>query len=1249
MDDSPTSYARHADTARFPRDRNDLTSTSQCPACFTTLTALVCTTCGLDLANPAAAELALVSTDVAGLLDERVQLIGRIRFESALAAREAEATPTLLPTGPDPVDDAAQPLSPPVGPPLTAPSSAAAVPPLSPAAAPAAPVPGAPRRSSVQVALIIVGVSLVSIAAIYFLVYAFITYGIVWRSVIIGAITVAAFAVASVLRRKNLASTAEGIGAFAVVLVYLDAFAVRANDLFDAGSSDALVYWGATLVLSAVGFSVWHRASALRVASVAAAVAFAPGIGLLVAGVAEPLDTTTRVFAAFLAVALAGLVHPLVAPRGHTAAALTVPERAIAAGIGAVGIVVAFFAGFELARVAEPRVSPALWAVALVALAHIVVIARGSTADERPAGSPVARTVAAFFAAVGALALSLAIVLVAFRTLTSAGAMLGITVGPTLVVLALAFFALRATTALPRLALRTAAYAAAAVTVSMLLITATHVVVLAVGAVNTALGSSAFALGFASRIADPVTDTLTSAAALVVVPVLVALFGRLTGTAERVRTPLLWAAVVLALLLVPLLGSLGGVLVGWLAEAAAAVALLVWLDRAGAQRTGRFGRLLLPATVLGVVATVLSYTVSWAGDDTWPIGTVATVLLLIVARWAVPGAGVPQRAALVALATAVALGGAAAVGLRLGDDAFTDPARAVASLAIVLFGLAALPLPEVLSALERRSVFVVAAAAIALAVPFSAGSVVLSLLLVAAVLGWIVPRGSGGFLLERRVAAFALAPALLWAAASITRELDPFSVLVDLAAVAAALLAAAGSLALAARSHSTLRVAGDVGVAVVAVPAVLLAALLGQQTWIVLLLAAITTLLSAVSPAGLFAAPGNRRQLGWLALALATAALWWRLDESSVSAIEAYTLPLAGALLIIAALDWRARRSTTTPLFVLAALLVAVVPTALSTTGETTIEAVLVGSVAAALLLVGSVVRAPQWARGYLDALAAAGVAGLLIVTVTQSLDSGPADATADVWVAAALGVLAVAAFGQCSGRPGDRPFTPRVGQALLVAGLTLVVAVEATLLDDSSPGFARALVTVSLFCALFVASQLTARLPVDRATGWVALTYALLVAVASIAVGSVDAVEWVSIPIALSLLVAGALRLAREPHLRSTRALGGGLMALFLPSLFETTNESDVWRLVAIGVLAIAAVIVGLVRRLQAPFVVGGIVAIVHGIATFEPQIRAVYQSTEWWIWAGAGGIVIIVLGARYERSLRTAKNVVASIGNLR
>jgi hypothetical protein len=105
----------------------------------------------------------------------------------------------------------------------------------------------------------------------------------------------------------------------------------------------------------------------------------------------------------------------------------------------------------------------------------------------------------------------------------------------------------------------------------------------------------------------------------------------------------------------------------------------------------------------------------------------------------------------------------------------------------------------------------------------------------------------------------------------------------------------------------------------------------------------------------------------------------------------------------------------------------------------------------------------------------------------------------------------------------------------------------------------------------------------------------------------------------------------------------------LLLPPLLATLVDRPLWRLVAIGVVAVAMVVAGARLRLQAPFVVGAVVAVVHGVATFTPQIRAVYELTEWWVWAGVGGIVIIVLAARYERSITAARDVVVRVGSLR
>src|SRR6185312_3661701 len=191
MADSDADFTHYAGRVSFPRTPEDLTNTSICPACLSPLTSRVCTVCTLDLNHPAAAELFQTSTDAATALRRRLALIGRIRFETAqlieqqAAARGAQATASASSVADAPRVSAAvatPPVAPAVIPPVAPAASGSGVAPL---ATPTT-APGAPRRSSVQLVMLVVGVSLLSIAAIFFLVFAFITYGLLVRSLIIG-------------------------------------------------------------------------------------------------------------------------------------------------------------------------------------------------------------------------------------------------------------------------------------------------------------------------------------------------------------------------------------------------------------------------------------------------------------------------------------------------------------------------------------------------------------------------------------------------------------------------------------------------------------------------------------------------------------------------------------------------------------------------------------------------------------------------------------------------------------------------------------------------------------------------------------------------------------------------------------------------------------------------------------------------------------------------------------------------------
>lgn len=1671
MADHGSSFAEHAGRVLFPRSPGDLTSVVQCPACFTALSSRVCHSCGLDLNHPAAAELAQKSQQVAALLDERLEVIGRMRFETAqaieqkrvaaIAASEAEAA-AAFEAYERTLADAASTASTTVAPPTPAAavpsaptSSAASPPPAAAASAPPAPAfappgpafapPGppaaafpppaaspapAPRRtSSIQVLLLIAGVSLVSLAAVLFLIYAFVNFGIEWRSAIIAAITIATFTIASLLRRRNYTATAEGIAVFAVVLVYLDAYAVRANNLFGSESSDPQVYWGITLLGSALGFILWHRLSALRVASVAGFAAVAPGAGLLLYGLSEQLDQPTRVFLSFAAMAVTGLLHPLAArrARGEAPASPGVPERAIVLTLASVGVVVAFAAAFFI-RESFWGPTIALGGLAVIAFAHTVVATL--------AGASTLRTVNGFaraFAAAGAIAASSAFAATLTQNPEPVFAIIMPTVAAVAIALALDTVWRRLSDGVTRGMAGAATIAALAVAglgvIAPLVLSA--LLTLSVVTESTYLG--AWDRGLGEALVEPSEVMSGAVAAVAIVAALAVGFSAASRTLRSRRIVLVAAVGTAAVVAVPLLVVTGAVIGTWFLVAAVGLAIVILSVRRVAFGVGI--RLTLAFATLA--ATILGYLASWASLDTWIAGSALTIVLLLVARLAFPSPSAEARAGLLALAALTAV--VAAIGLaqqvtldaRIAPDVY-NAVRFVGMLATGLLILAALPRAIGLTPADRRTLFWIgfplaigseyvfwnAQPVDVLVLAEHGTSLAVSSGLLVALLLWIVLRGNAPVVAERIAASIALAPAGFWVLDALARLLD-LPIFTTLAPIMSALLVAAGALAVSIlRPSGTPRWAREAGIALVAIPAVVFATVSATgQTWLVLLLAGVTVLLLAISADGLFASGSNRKQLGWLALALATAGLWWRLatapdaarieayvlpvagallliallvwnahrraseptsDSTSAAApfialggllvavipiavagatgsvtraivigavsavlllggshvlgtrrvepyldaaaatgalgvltvtigrvalsvppsdarldawlggaliiliaaafgqtvrrapntlrtiigqslaaigvltalvfevsalsmsdlaqlrvlawvivfavigivaltvdrgpfrvvigwigvasvavlgftsvftgtlsileasgllvlvalgssatalavsvagrstvsratreiglalialvslamlplsdtdtawlvleiaavaallvaispdgifgsasmrkhlgwlalalavgglwwrlagtdvrnVEPYVLPLAGALMLIAALVWRSRRAQAdgpgaAPLITLGGLLIAIVPLALNGATGSIVRPIVVGLVCAALLLVGSLVVGSARVRPYLDVAAAAGAVGVLVVAIGRSwfitLETSTPDAALDAWLAASLVALLIAAFGQARVRVDDRAsLRSGVAQGLVILAMTIVLVFEVMALDDSSLGFtpgidgsslgfARALGTLLLFCVIHVIAVAVDTAPFTRLVSWIALGFAALTAGAGLVNLALDEVEFASVPIALALVAGGLLHMQRVAEARSWPHLGPGLLVLLVPSLLVAIEDRPIWRIAAIAIVAILVLIAGLVGRLQAPFLIGALVTIVHTVTTLWPQLRELYEVNSWLVWiviGTIGGTLLIVLAARFEKSLNTARSTLRRVGELR
>ena len=54
----------------------------------------------------------------------------------------------------------------------------------------------------------------------------------------------------------------------------------------------------------------------------------------------------------------------------------------------------------------------------------------------------------------------------------------------------------------------------------------------------------------------------------------------------------------------------------------------------------------------------------------------------------------------------------------------------------------------------------------------------------------------------------------------------------------------------------------------------------------------------------------------------------------------------------------------------------------------------------------------------------------------------------------------------------------------------------------------------------------------------------------------------------------------------------------------------------------ATVVIVVGAARRLQAPFVIGALVLLVHAVAQLWPWISLAYGAVPWWLGVGVGGV---------------------------
>ena len=153
-------------------------------------------------------------------------------------------------------------------------------------------------------------------------------------------------------------------------------------------------------------------------------------------------------------------------------------------------------------------------------------------------------------------------------------------------------------------------------------------------------------------------------------------------------------------------------------------------------------------------------------------------------------------------------------------------------------------------------------------------------------------------------------------------------------------------------------------------------------------------------------------------------------------------------------------------------------------------------------------------------------------------------------------------------------------------------------------------------------------------AAGWVRLLAA-----------DVALIEAYTVPPALALLAVGLLRRRREPGTSSWPAYGPGFALGLLPSLLVALDDGveAPLRPLLLLVAALAVTLAGAASRLQAPLALGGAVLAVDALAQLAPYAAALPR----WVVLGTAGLLLLALGATYERRLQQARTLAQRLGS--
>ncbi|MFG2982442.1 SCO7613 C-terminal domain-containing membrane protein [Streptomyces sp. NPDC048258] len=170
---------------------------------------------------------------------------------------------------------------------------------------------------------------------------------------------------------------------------------------------------------------------------------------------------------------------------------------------------------------------------------------------------------------------------------------------------------------------------------------------------------------------------------------------------------------------------------------------------------------------------------------------------------------------------------------------------------------------------------------------------------------------------------------------------------------------------------------------------------------------------------------------------------------------------------------------------------------------------------------------------------------------------------------------------------------------------------------------------------------------------GWAAGALFVAATWVRLADSGVTAPEAYTLPVTAPALVVGFLRRRRDPGASSWTAYGPGLAATLLPSLLAVlggfSGGVGNWlRPLLLGLAALAVTLVGAQRRLRAPLLLGGAVLAAVALHELAPYVVQLAGALPRWVPPALAGLLLLAVGATYEKRLRDARRLRDAIARL-